>query len=63
MRKADYAILANIIRRHRESIHHSHVYSQEVREMLIDRLALIADCFARESSVDRAKFLEACGIK
>lgn len=64
MRKADYAALAAIIKNQRRAAHNMAASAKipEYYEGKRDALEFLADCFSRESSVDRAAFLKACGI-
>lgn len=72
MRKADYAILADIIKRQRASAYQSAANarartgageSAEFHEGRASTLELVACCFSREASVNREAFLKACGIE
>lgn len=66
MRKADYSALAEIIKRQRlaaRNMSSSNTGTQEFCEGKTAALEMLADCFARESSVDRSEFLKACGIE
>ena len=71
MRKADYAILSDILRRHRASAYQSaanarsrdNLESAAFAEGKASALELAADCFAREASVNRVAFLKSCGIE
>jgi len=57
MRKADYALLAHLLR---EKIYHAKLFKME--DMVL-QFEAIAYQFATLASVDRAKFLKACGIE
>lgn len=72
MRKADYTILANTIRRHIASAYEAAANARsgsqpgavpEFYEGKAAGLEWLAECFAREASVDRDAFLRACGLK
>lgn len=63
MRKADYALLAQNIKDHREAMHHASHYTDETREIVKDKLRSVAERFAREASVNKTEFLKACGLK
>lgn len=75
MRKADYAALADIIKRQRASAYQSAANararadtdcpgeSPEFHDGRASALELVACCFSREASVNRAEFLKACGIE
>ncbi len=72
MRKADYAALADIIKRQRASAYQSAANARartgpgeapEFHEGRASALELVACCFSREASVNRAEFLKACGIE
>lgn len=66
MRKADYATLADIIRGERASAAQFLNGTDEMRHRAEARMASterVARDFASRASVDRAAFLEACGIE
>jgi len=72
MRKADYAALADIIKRQRASAYQSAANarartgpgeSPEFHEGRASALEFVAFCFSRQASVNRAEFLKACGIE
>ena len=62
MRKADYAILAEAIKKHRETVP---TYARDFTESLatLAHSEAIARTFARFAHVDTVAFLDACGIK
>ena len=65
MRKADYAILAEAIKKHgieRTEGHGYHYPTKEHAEGVRQCAGTIARTFARFARVDRADFLRACGI-
>lgn len=70
MRKADYATLADIFKRHRWNAYKSAANADSrgdketalFNEGKAAALELAADCFSREASVNRAEFLKACDI-
>lgn len=71
MRKADYYALADIIKRQRRCAYlaAANARSREQSEQAsfnegkASALELLADCFAREASVNRSEFLKVCGIE
>lgn len=65
MRKADYAILAEAIKRHgikRTESHGYHYHTSAHAEGARQCAEAIAKTFVRFSHVDRVEFLKACGI-
>lgn len=65
MRKHHYTILAHIIKSTRESAHvmrNSAGATPEYYDGKISALDFLADRFARETGINRAEFLKACGI-
>jgi hypothetical protein len=72
MRKADYMILANTIKRHIAGAYEAAAAARsgsqpgavpESYEGKAAGLEWLADCFAREASVDCDTFLRACGLR
>lgn len=72
MRKADYMLLANTVKRHIAGAYEAAATARsgshpgavpEFHEGKAAGLEWLADCFAREASVDRDTFLRACGLK
>lgn len=71
MRKADYAALADVIKRQRVNAYQSAANArsrgngetESFCEGKAAALELVADCFSREASVNRTEFLRACGIE
>lgn len=59
MRKADYTLLASIIR---EEVDAYREPENEAQEMRLSTATDIARAFASHASVDKAAFLKACGI-
>jgi hypothetical protein len=65
MRKADYAILAEAIKKHgieRSEGHCYYYFTKAHAEGARQCAETIARTFARFAHVDRAEFLRACGI-
>lgn len=66
MRKVDYAILAEAIKKHgieRAEGHGYHYATKEHAEGARQCAEAIAGTFVRFASVNRAEFLKACGIE
>lgn len=61
MRKADYALLAQLIKKYREHYDSSPITGPRC-ETTIVALESLAHEFASSASVDKQAFLKACGI-
>lgn len=62
MRKADYAILAAAIAKHRNNAAPIFQPDPVQRRAILDHSEAIARTFSRFASVNEAEFLKACGI-
>ena len=63
MKKADYAILAAAIKKHRENAAPVYQPDSPQRAAILAHSEAIARTFARFAHVDSVVFLDACGIK
>jgi len=67
MRKSDYSHLAKVINRHAQNMRRAKEHATDAQTLhacshALATLEIIAHDFARSASVDRAEFINQCGV-
>lgn len=63
MRKVDYQALADTIREERNRVMHAWYDDENTRLVVLDSLRKLTERFVCRASVDKVKFLRACGLE